>query len=535
MGKLLERIIQKKLTRHLESRGSICAEQHGFRSGRSTLTALMQANEDILESFNARDQTIALSLDISAAFDSVPHDILLWRLYQMETPGNLLGMIRCFLTNRTASMNIDSESFSCVAELGVPQGSPVSPILFLCFINDIAHCVSGPTKLLIFADDCLVYSKLGRRQELLQSFQDNVDRLLNWGSANLMSFNAQKSHLVRFSRLRKAAPVAVRLRSEILTEEPMFRYLGLTMDAKLNCVSHVQAIKKRCISRLASIRRLSHSNWGASPHATQILVKSCVVPAALYGAEVWNHTGLAVAKKLQAIERIYRLGALMITGCLRTTATQSLFALAGLRPPTYEIPLRLIMLRPSLEALDIRMHHSRFPAKETYSTPLSALHNLVQDINSDIPISTLNKNSLRRTVVSHLEDKESKTWLQGAKGHQLRQTNWCPVISRRRKWIKPLSREEFTSLCRFLSGHFPCKVFLNRIQILKHKEEELGCRFCQETIESRDHLLDCPSLLSLRQQLIGEHSWKWDIILKKPKSRSILAKYCQEILSRLSS
>ena len=59
-----------------------------------------------------------------------------------------------------------------------------------------------------------------------------------------MSFNAQKSHLVRFSRLRKAAPVAVRLRSEILTEEPMLRYLGLTMDAKLNYVSHVQDIKR---------------------------------------------------------------------------------------------------------------------------------------------------------------------------------------------------------------------------------------------------------------------------------------------------
>ena len=195
------------------------------------------------------------------------------------------------------------------------------------------------------------------------------------------------------------------------------------MDAKLNYASHVQDVKKRCVDRLASIRRLSHSNWVASPHVTQILVKSCVVPSALYVAEVWSNTGLAVAKKIQAIERIYRLGALMITGCLRTTATQSLFVLAGLRPPAYEISLRLIMLQPSLEALDIRMHHNRSPVEETYPTPLSSLHNLVQAINSDIPVSALNKNSMRCAAVSHLEDKELKSWQQGTTGQQLRLTN----------------------------------------------------------------------------------------------------------------
>ena len=157
----------------------------------------------------------------------------------------------------------------------------------------------------------------------------------------------------------------------------------------------------------------------------------------LCGAKVWRSSGLAEAKELQGVERVYGLGELVLAGCLPTTATQSLLALTGLRLPSYEISLRPIMLQPSFEALDIRMHQNRLPAKEAYPTPLSSLCNLVQAINRDVAVSALIKNLLRHTAESHLEGKGSKTWSQGTTGHQLRRTNWSPIISRRRKWINP--------------------------------------------------------------------------------------------------
>ena len=165
--KILEHIICSSILKHLEQYSILTPLQHGFRSGHSCESQLIVTMHDIITTYDRKIQTDMVILDFSKAFDTVPHRKLLYKLQNYGISGKTHSWIKSFLTEREQRVVVDGEaSSSCRVESGVPQGTVLGPLLFLCHKNDLPQCVKSQVRL--FADDCLLYRPIKTISDQLQ-------------------------------------------------------------------------------------------------------------------------------------------------------------------------------------------------------------------------------------------------------------------------------------------------------------------------------------------------------------------------------
>jgi len=335
--------------------------------------ALWTFAEEIYSAFTSKKQVVAISLDLTSAFDSVNHDLLVSRLMDISCPTYLAKSIESFLDARSAYMMLDGKSFPFSPKVGVPQGSAISPALFLVFINTLASSVTSGSSISLFADDCLLYRKIDRNKGGLSALQRDIDGVMDWAKKWQMNFNPAKSHLVRFSRLRKSPRAKVHLGRISLAEEEGFKYLGVYFDRKMTFRNHVRVTQTKVTRRLLQIRRLSAPLWGCTPVIVQRLFKACVLSALYYGSEIWSPA--AKKKSLNAsLLRVHRQGALLIMGAFKTTASAAVIPLAGLNFPEVEIAQRMLRMVGRLELLGL--DGSVKPQSGRYASPGSILFDL---------------------------------------------------------------------------------------------------------------------------------------------------------------
>ena len=180
-SKLLEHIICSEISSHLEVNNLICENQHGFQRLKSCETQLIHTIDDIATDLDNGREIDALLLDFSKAFDKVPHKRLLLKLSQYGIPKQLLDWIKYFLKGRTQSVVIgDYSSNPCRVLSGVPQGTVLASLLFICYVNDLTTLVNSRIRL--YADDKLLYITINTSDDN-KLLQDDLDTLLNWGKS----------------------------------------------------------------------------------------------------------------------------------------------------------------------------------------------------------------------------------------------------------------------------------------------------------------------------------------------------------------
>jgi hypothetical protein len=175
MSKILEHIIFSSVMAHADKHHILADFQHGFRKGHSCETQLINTVEELSRGLNCKQQIDCLVLDFAKAFDTVPHQRLLYKLEYYGVRGNTLEWIESWITSRTQTVVVDGESSGEVhVASGVPQGTVMGPLLFLLFINDIGEDIDSSIKL--FADDCVLFRRIKEKKdaESLQQDQDKV-------------------------------------------------------------------------------------------------------------------------------------------------------------------------------------------------------------------------------------------------------------------------------------------------------------------------------------------------------------------------
>ena len=198
ISKLFERIVVRALTAYLNSANLFNCNQHGFRSGRSCLSQLLEHHQEVLSAIESKAAVDVVYLDFAKAFDRVDYSILLGKLKSIGVCSSLLKWLGSFLTGRRQCVKVGPRTSSeGPVHSGVPQGSALGPLLFLILIADIDSCVKY-VRVSSFADDTRFLKTIAEECDCTK-MQDDLIGVYQWAEQNNMAFNNKKFQLVSYS------------------------------------------------------------------------------------------------------------------------------------------------------------------------------------------------------------------------------------------------------------------------------------------------------------------------------------------------
>ncbi len=197
-SKVFERIIHKRLYNFLSHHNLLHHSQFGFRTNYSSYMAVLEAYNSIVSRLDDGNHTLGIFLDLSKAFDTINHDILLSKLHHYGVRGSALEWFKSYLTNRKQYVLFNnSKSYVSTVQCGVPQGSVLGPLLFIIFLNDIAFS-SNNLSFFIYADDTNAIISHNDFKELLRIVNDELKNISIWFKANKLSLNIKKTNYIIF-------------------------------------------------------------------------------------------------------------------------------------------------------------------------------------------------------------------------------------------------------------------------------------------------------------------------------------------------
>lgn len=299
--KLLERILVDQIQEHIRRNALHCKHQHGFTSGRSTVTNLLEAMNIWTEALMHGLPVDVIYLDFAKAFDSVPHQRLIHKVKSFGITGSALGWIESFLNHRRQKVSVNGVHSTWKPVLsGVPQGSVLGPLLFLLYVADMPEEISNFISM--FADDTKLFNVIMDSTDPV-NLQEDLDRLQQWSRTMCLRFNTSKCHILHLGRQNSAHEYSMsdngntRHKLDRCTEE---RDLGVIVDDKLNFSPHIEMTVKKANRILGCIR---HSFKHMDKHSFMLLYKSLVRPILEYASPVWSPH---LKKHINLIEQVQR-------------------------------------------------------------------------------------------------------------------------------------------------------------------------------------------------------------------------------------
>ena len=255
INKVFEKLIHTRLYNFLQKNKILNSNQYGFRKNSSTAFAIYDLIENKLKNLDQNLITCALYVDLSKAFDTVNHNILLKKLSHHGIRGVPLNLFKSYLSNRKQYTFVnDSKSRELPIDIGVPQGSVLGPLLFLLYINDLSFASLLLTKL--FADDtCLIFSAK-TISELQIVINREMRKIENWMSSNKLSINYKKNKYMLLHRQPNQCPFALYINDNKIEQVKCFKYLGVKIDEKLTWRDHIKHIEGKLSSACGAMYRL---------------------------------------------------------------------------------------------------------------------------------------------------------------------------------------------------------------------------------------------------------------------------------------
>ncbi|GJQ75498.1 hypothetical protein Trydic_g17585 [Trypoxylus dichotomus] len=303
MGKIAERIILRRLKDEVEDLEIIPDSQFGFRSEHNTTLQVLRVVEHIKQGFNLKEYTGAVFLDVAKAFDKVWHQGLLWKMHRAGISKAMIRLIRSYLRRRSFRIKLEGQrSVARTATSGVPQGSALSPLLFNIYTSDIP--TTAHVNMAMYADDVCIYTRSLDARVVDRRLQEALDALQTWYARWRISIHPGKSTAILFSgsgcRLKKHGnPTELTIQGGIVPWHSQAKYLGITLDSRLNWGAHIHKIIDRGKQMAGTLAPLMNGRSKLDLARKIQLYKTVLRPTVTYASAVWATAAQCHRTKLQ--------------------------------------------------------------------------------------------------------------------------------------------------------------------------------------------------------------------------------------------
>ncbi|XP_055605135.1 uncharacterized protein LOC129753347 [Uranotaenia lowii] len=334
-GKILERMVNRRLHGVLEKETLIDNRQFGFRPGRSTDDYFELLERTLDTSLSNHRHVECLSLDLSKAFDRVDRTAILNTFTKWGIQGRMLRYVQDFLSDRYIQVLInDTRSNIRPVICGVPQGSVIVPTLFLVAMNSIFQVIPNDIQITTYADDILLLSISSFPKTTRRKLQRAVNIVADWAPSMGFQISPKKSSLLHFGpnrrRLGRLHPLLMNSQKIPLVHST--RLLGVWLDDRLNFKLHFNNVRKNATNKMNILRILSNHTSMAHRDSLFRFLHGWLLPSVLYGLHFISRAKVDLINKL---EPLYNQGVRTISSAYHTSPITSLIAESYQEPFTY--------------------------------------------------------------------------------------------------------------------------------------------------------------------------------------------------------
>jgi hypothetical protein len=309
-GKIFERILTNRLQLTLESNNLLPPEQFGFRAQRSTHNPLAELQTDSTRHANLGECTVGVFLDIERAFDKVWHDGLVQKLLNLRLNLKFTKLISSFLTNRSCRIKVNKTLSNTVyLKAGVPQGSVISPLLYIVYCRDFPISDIQRTKTRMFADDTAIWCSQRSSEKATSIVQKELHRIEKWTNHWRVKINPTKSQsiLFTFPKAQKQRTLFTQSRliinRDVIPKNNTVQYLGITVSSTCTLHADLKATLKKARNRANLLYKIRGRLRGCAPETLLHTYNSFIRPVFEYRALLYSTLPKRAAFKMYSFER----------------------------------------------------------------------------------------------------------------------------------------------------------------------------------------------------------------------------------------
>lgn len=345
MGKILDKMVNRRLITELEEKKRLNPNQFAFRPGKSTDDYFNELEKIIIGPINEGKHVECALLDISKAHDRAWRRPILNELQKWNINGNMFNYVNDFLTDRKFRVAVGTSlSEAKTQENGIPQGAVISVTLFLIAMNSVFDQIKKKgnenVRILVFADDIIIVVIGQVKTKLRQKLQKCVDIIVRWANDIGFSIAPHKSKVLHLCKRGGHQPIPdIMINKEKVPKVNSAKLLGVIFDSRLTFKQHIEDLKMNLVNRCNLIKMICGKHRGADRTTLLRVFDALVVSKILYGVQFYSSANEKLLKKLTPL---YNQTIRAISGAHRTSPVDSILAEAGVLPLLTRIKIATI-------------------------------------------------------------------------------------------------------------------------------------------------------------------------------------------------